>query len=69
MSVSNLDIVAENVIVAYFERRNRGCLYFAGLQTGKIVLALICNLAQAVELFIDSCIYDVATTGRAAGSS
>ena len=60
MRIAHLDIVAEHVIIGYFQARYAGCLAFALLYVKQIVLSGIGNLAQVVQLLTDTLTYDVA---------
>ena len=60
MGVAPLYVVAEHVVVAYLQARNARALALALLQAQQVVLARVRNLAQFVQLLIDTAVYHVA---------
>ncbi len=53
MSVGDLDIIAEHVVICHLERGDSGQRTFTLLKLQKIVLAFVGNLAQFVKLAVD----------------
>ncbi len=60
MSVRNLYIVPENIVVPNLERRYTRSLHLACLNFRKVVLALIGQGAEFVEFFVDAGRYNLA---------
>ena len=64
MRVAHLDVVAEHVVVGYFQARYAGCLALALLYVHKVVLSGVGNLPQVVELVAHALADDVAAVGH-----
>ena len=60
MDVAHLDVVAEDVVVAYLQARHARQFAFALLQLEQVVLAAVGYLAQLVELGADALLDDAA---------